>query len=294
MKKVIFNLALSVLLLCGSNMTYGQGYHPVVTGNTCLWMVPRMDLAGCRIDTIQAVKGENNMYSLFLFNSAYGTQTMYGYLYASDDNEKLYFRGFEEDEDLLIMDLSLSVGDTFLSRGLYGEDMILIVDSVYYDYGLKHVEFVESTWDLTPQADLVKCCFIEGVGPNWGFSMKDDNAKLIICKHEDNELFYAFPDTTVFKDCGFREPCNGDAVVTHDKVNLNVYPNPFADKVWIESDNDISSIVVYDMFGQLLQVINQTASTNVYELYMESYPSGVYLVRCDIGKKNEYVKIVKK
>ena len=273
--------------------TERTSYHPILTGNVCRWSVPRMDLSGCWLDTIWAIKDDTNGYSLIISRSAYNSYSEYGQLYASADNEKLYYVNSETNESLLIMDLSLSVGDTFATKGTYEEDVIMVVDSVYYDNNKKHIQFDRDLWTIPSQVPPVKCCFIEGVGPNWGFSIAEENAPLLICKHEDDELYYCYPDTTFFKDCNFREPCFGDAVFTYDPKCINVFPNPTSDKIVIESDFDISHIVVFDMFGKVLQKTTPPIGRRTHVIDMASYTNGVYFVQCDMRNRKINAKIIK-
>lgn len=273
--------------------TQRTSYHPILTGNVCRWSVPRMDLSGCWLDTIRAIKDDTNGYSLFVSSSAYNSYSEYGQLYASSDNEKLYYKNSETNESLLIMDLSLSVGDTFVTKGTYEDDVVMVVDSVYYDNNKKHIQFDRELWTYSSQVPPVKCCFIEGVGPNWGFSRAEENASLLICKHEDDELYYWHPDTTFFKDCNFREPCFGDAVSTYDPRYINVFPNPASDKIVIESDSEILHIAVFDMFGRELQKTTPPTGRRTHVIDISSYTKGVYFVQCDMGIRKMSTKIIK-
>lgn len=312
MKKAIFTTAFfSLLLLCGG-VARGQmvdemhvinsniitqaktSYHPVLTGDTCLWSVPRMDLAGCWMDTIWAVKDDSDGYSLIISINAYYSYSGYGSLRSSDDGEKLYFKKSGTDEEQLIMDLSLTVGDTFHTKGLYGEDVEIIVDSVYYEQGLKHVRFDRTQWTTDPLMQPVKSCFIEGFGPNWGFDPSEENALLLVCKHEDGELFYSLQDTTVFKDCTFRIPCHGDGIKPEAKPSVHIYPNPSNGLFHIVSDYEVSNITVYNSLGQLVKIEpNMTGNGNMYEINLNSHPNGVYYIQYQIGNEQKHAQIIK-
>lgn len=268
-------------------------YHPVLTGDSCLWSVPRMSMAGCWLDTIWAIKGDTSGYSLIISNSAYNTYSEYGWLYASDDNEKLYFKNLETDSDLLVMDLSLSEGDSFVTKGIYEEDILMVVDSVFYENNKKHVQFDRVLWYSPPTGLPEKFCFIEGVGPNWGFSRAKENVPLLICKHEDGELYYSHPDTLLFKDCNFREPC-WDAVSTYAPKHLNVFPNPATDKVVLESDCEIVHITVSDMFGNELQNMTLPTGQKRYVIDIAPYTRGLYIVQCLLDNKVFNTKIIKR
>ena len=266
-------------------------YHPVLVGDTCLWSVPRSDLSGCRMDTIWAVKNDSDKYSLIISNSAYHSYSEYGSLRSSDYGEKLFFIKGETGEEQLIMDLSLTVGDTFHTKGLYGEDVAIIVDSVYYEQGLKHIRFNRMQSIVNPLMQPVNSCFIEGVGPNWGFDPSKENAWLLICKHEDGELFYSLQDTTVFKDCTFRIPYGIKPEAT---PAIHIYPNPSNGLFHIVSDYEVSNITVYNSLGQLIKIEpNMTGNGNKYEINLNSHPNGIYFIQYQIGKEQKYEQIIK-
>ena len=48
--------------------------------------------------------------------------------------------------EYLIMDLSLNVGDTFIVYQSFGFETMTTVDSVYYEFGLKHVRTTHQFW----------------------------------------------------------------------------------------------------------------------------------------------------
>jgi len=312
MKRALFTTVLFALLLMSGGVAKGQmviethefnsniitqtktSYHPVLTGDTCLWSVPRMDLAGCWMDTIWAVKDDSDRYSLIISNHAYHFCSEYGRLRSSNDGERLYFIKRGTDEEQLIMDLSLTVGDTFHTKGLYGEEVEIIVDSVYYQEGMKHVQFNRTQWSAASLTQPVKSCFIEGFGPNWGFDPSEENAFLLVCKHEDGELFYSLSDTTVFKDCTFRIPCHGDFIKPDAKPSVRIYPNPANGLFHIVSDYEVSNITVYNSLGQLIKIEpNMIGSGNMYEINLNSHPNGTYYIQYQIGKEQKHVQIIK-
>ena len=57
--------------------------------------------------------------------------------------------------------------------------------------------------------------------------------------------------------------------------DIIVYPNPFAEKLQIESENPIVEIQIFDVFGKL--VFQKTKSTNQIELGF--LPKGIYLLK---------------
>ncbi len=85
----------------------------------------------------------------------------FGLLRASDDQAKLWYRNFEGEEEILIMDLTLQVGDIFEVGG-----QELVVELVYEENNLQIVQF-----DFVPFhcGTYESLRFVEGLVPNLGF-----------------------------------------------------------------------------------------------------------------------------
>lgn len=263
-------------------------FRPVLANDVCRWLVPRVDLAASRMDTIVATAKGDGFHQLSVSNSAYHTSTIYGEIYSSEDNGRLYFRN-PSNEDVLVMDLSVSVNDTFITKGLYGEDIALIVDSVYHENDLKHIQFDRVVWNY---ANPVKCCFVEGFGPNWGFSRQDEYADLLVCKFEGDDLFYSLPDTTFFKNCTFKKPFDGWGITPAGEHRVSVYPNPTDGLIKIETDGIISDVALFNVLGRKVMSLNPTETK--FDVDLTAFPGGVYFLAFTIDKHRNRVKIVKR
>lgn len=167
------------------------------------------------------------------------------------------------------MDLSLSVNDTFITKGLYGEDIALIVDSVYHENDLKHIQFDRVVWNY---ANPVKCCFVEGFGPNWGFSRQDEYADLLVCKFEGDDLFYSLPDTTFFKNCTFKMPFDGWGITPAGEHRVSVYPNPTDGLIKIKTDGIISDVALFNVLGRKIKSLNPTETK--FDVDLTAFPGG--------------------
>lgn len=118
------------------------------------------------------------------------------YLRESDDYSKLYLYDMEKSKEFLIADLDLNVGDKFyLPKDLSFYDLcspneFLIVDSVYTENGLKHVQLNSYKWYFD-----TKLTFVEGIGPNlgivyiYGGLYMNKNVFCLQCFKNDN-IFY--------------------------------------------------------------------------------------------------------
>lgn len=89
----------------------------------------------------------------------------------------------------------------------------------------------------------------------------------------------------VFNNVGVNEAIQDD--------NVRIYPNPTTGTVSINSqDGVITEIVLYDVFGRLLQTNKVANSAAVVDL--SDYPKGVYLLRVASNQGQSTHKIIKK
>ena len=292
MKKISI---LFVLICFGmlSSKAQDENFHPVLTGDSCTWTIPHIDLAGHWLGTIQAVRLSGDTFSLSMTTPA-GENSDYGQLYSNEASNKLYFRNAETQEELLVMDLSLEVGDHFVRRDQYNETYELVVDSVYYEENRKHIRFSEDVPWCYYGNQFQRKCFIEGVGPNWGFSEKDEEGPyFFICKHEGSELYYSHPDTAVFVDCGFNEEIF-IGVRDYESSNVRLYPNPASQSFVInftEVQDGVKQVRIFDMLGkEVMSLENPSGNT----INIANLPTGMYVVRVlGQGGKEYAVKLVK-
>ena len=69
---------------------------------------------------------------------------------------------------------------------------------------------------------------------------------------------------------------------------LQLFPNPSSNEVTISVDEEISSLKVYDVLGQLKSEIKNVNSAD-YKLAISNYPQGSYFVEV-YSEKNKYIK----
>ena len=75
---------------------------------------------------------------------------------------------------------------------------------------------------------------------------------------------------------------------------LKVYPNPFQNRVNIESENQISSVVVYDMLGNIVQIQSDLNSVTT-DLDLSKLETGTYMIKTtDINNKVYNNRVIKK
>ncbi len=92
-------------------------------------------------------------------------------------------------------------------------------------------------------------------------------------------------DDLVFTEGDLTDVKNQEAKV------LSVYPNPVVNELFIQTEEEVNEIVVYDILGQLImrkQVNIISPSINLSDLR-----SGTYLLRIVVGDKTKAIKITK-
>lgn len=87
---------------------------------------------------------------------------------------------------------------------------------------------------------------------------------------------------------------SGNSLLVSDvkREEAKIYPNPAEDIVYVESENKISEISIYDMSGKLQQKV--PVNSNKAELNVAHLMKGNYLVKIADAKTEKTYKIIKK
>jgi len=228
------------------------------------------------------------------------------------------------DEDIIICDMSLSVGDTFWmpfdrSRSYngveYGKPVPIIADSVLFINGLKHIIFRKPypcpvLYDEEIHHHSI--LFIEGVGPNFspfgwlnglwencsGSWFETDSSLIcgyghwnpfLLCVHKDDELVFMSDE---------RAGCwqNNNVSIKEDKKDVFVlYPTPTRNILNIVFENlpiQKGTLYITDMVGRV--VYSQETAEQHLKINVKRFQSGLYVVTWIAGGKKHSVKFVKK
>ncbi len=81
--------------------------------------------------------------------------------------------------------------------------------------------------------------------------------------------------------------CNNLSTSEFEITSVNIYPNPTADFVQIESKNIIDKIEVFNILGKRISV------TAVPEVDLSQQPNGVYVLKIHSDEKTLTKKVVK-
>ncbi len=197
---------------------------------------------------------------------------------------KLWVKWRYQDSEELVVNMSLSVGDSFDIgfRGWY------IVDSVYYDSdGRKTIHLVKP--------GSTSFYMKEGIGAElmWNdFFSAGQIMSYLICVFQDNSHVYATTITSIDGDNGsiIRDSCRVRPRLDIEDINADdhaIYPNPFHKKLVVDIPR-LQLLQIYDMKGRLI------IETIEREIDMGSIPDGMYIAIIKANDKNMYKKIIKK
>lgn len=225
----------------------------------------------------RSLSGYNPPYcSPFLLDTVPGLSDIY--IREDISTRRVYRYRPEYDEEILLFDFSIGVGDTIPIEGL-----TMIVDSVWTITTPDNVtrRVYKSDWGYPEIA------MIEGIGGNCGpFSQPSiwfENYAMLMCVKNNGQNIYG-------------ERCIEMLTVSTPTLNLTeikCYPNPAKDIVTIELP---SGVAVYDVTlinseGKVLQ--KEYSSAPILKLDLSDYNPGVYLIKV-IGNKETFItKVVK-
>jgi len=84
--------------------------------------------------------------------------------------------------------------------------------------------------------------------------------------------------------------------IKHSETNISFYPNPANDILIIEGLDEIEDsvlITIIDTNGKLLLTEKKAHYSPDYELYLKSFPNGIYIIKVQSGEFLGSFKVVK-
>ncbi len=198
---------------------------------------------------------------------------------------KLWWKRDINIDEVLVMDMTLEIGDTFLvSPSTWnGGNTVLTVESVFYENDLKHIVF-----DYTLFGD-VKFTFIEGLGTNIGITYNrygsSDSNLFLLCSYKDgNPYFINDNHNDLANQCKY----DFSASISDNYLlkNIKISPNYVTESFEIISEITITKVEIYNLLGKRVKTFNKQ---DTYPIFGVS--SGIYLVK--IYTKN-YGNLTKK
>ena len=74
--------------------------------------------------------------------------------------------------------------------------------------------------------------------------------------------------------------------------NINIYPNPVKDRLYIETESEIEEVIVYDIYGRH-QVTESPSHQEMISINISNLTSGVYFIKINTAEGNIVKRFVK-
>lgn len=294
----IFLLLLFFLVFLSQG--YTQPYQSLFGQQSTYWILE--DFWGWSevyLDTIPVVKDTILGTKSYKYIGGNGYFYGGGFLREDLNTGKVWYRArytpmaLNDTSELLMMDMSLQVGDTFDIN--YGEFSamcyqfglnIAVVDSIYYLGGRKIIAFNHHDCHGHPYL------FIEGVGPSAGPTYKQSYEHIagnyLLCAYKDGIQIY------LNDYYGICNPHLNNAVESQwEKNKITLYPNPVEDILFLKND-EMTDLQwkIQDICGKEIAKGNIENQYN-YEINLEQYPKGAYFIVLNCNNTVQTHKFVK-
>lgn len=274
MKNPIYLVLFTILTIT----TYGQDYFPLIEENKT-WNVlsvtfqPPFDTSfstiTCKIsgDTIISSESYKKLYSSYEGNPE--NWNIWCFM-REDSNKRVWLRMDSEEDEYLMYDFSIGVGDSVLI-GIMGT-VYLVVDSIS-EITINQTERKKYWLSCTMMPEYSET-WIEGIGSNKGICWSG-SANVVggwswfLCMSENGELIYMNPN---YESCYlFTE------IEEIEKSSLKIFPNPTKNTLSIENieNIDIESISLLNTKGQLIKQFD----SNKTSFDISNISSGCYVLK---------------
>ena len=209
----------------------------------------------------------------------------------NQDNSKAWVFIDSLNRDLLIYDITLEIGDSFMVYSFYDtifDSTYLKVENVYFQDNRKVIEFENK--GFFPIDYFRSLSFVEGVGPAnfftyWYTSIYVNYAPYnTICKQNNNNLDY----TTFFESYNYEDCKTITSVFDLQYSSLDIYPNP--SNSILHFNIDIEEVLVFNSLGKI--VLQRTnVNNNLFDI--SNLDKGIYFVKIKEGSNFYVNKIIK-
>lgn len=151
-------------------------------------------------------------------------------------------------------------------------------------FSIKDVTTDSVITSVEPIGDLANVTGGNNSTFNWLFAEKIDETSYYIYSYcpANGMAVYRFYD----KSAGV------ESVIADKETTLRLFPNPVVDEFTIESSENITAIMIYNLSGALIQPDAYSVEGNKAIVNVGSLPTGIYLVKTQ--GNNEVVKFIKK
>ncbi len=275
MKHFIFLLT---IIICINSNSKGQSYSSIFGDTATSWSLGWEVFDNYMVVSLKA-NGDtiihNHQYKKIVYQNF---NQLFGYLREDTTIGKAWFLYRFDTSEQLIMDLNLSVGDSFkINMEWWMPEYYSIVDSVFFLNNKKHIRFNSKIEVGNRQENLT---FIEGVSSNAGFAFQlvrlspIPNSHALFCSYKNN--------VQEFKNNLFNGDCfpilGGFENLNKSKIAWSLSPNPFSNSAELTFDNSKlknCSLIILDDYGRQVDFYENIISGHVI-LRKKHLPTGFY------------------
>lgn len=256
MKKIIVIILFSIL----TTMTFSQNYYPLIEENRT-WNVISVIITG-------PYPGDTSFSTLtykFIGDTIIDSTTYLKLYRSSEENpinwtldcfmreneKKVWLKDISQDNEILMYDFSLNVGDSILD---YSGLTYLIIDSTGFET-IGQDERIKYYLSSIEMPDYYHETWIDGIGSSKGICFGGSVLFVggwtwYLCMSENGELIFMNPN---YESCYLITE-----VSENNEPMIQVYPNPTKSLIILENiDNiEIESITLTNLKGQLIKQFN--------------------------------------
>lgn len=245
------------------------------------------------IDSVYLEPDTTGKSATQLYKVYYKNQQALDFTYVGDLRQdslftKAWYKSVNDTIEYLIMDLNLTVGDTFfVNEGGVMQVATIITKELEDNRKVLTLDYIYGGGSLTNNLQ-----FIEGIGPNASFFYQSDDKNVPIDYQNGFLTCSKFIDANqVYGYYQSGEVCKTNLTVAIDEANksnsFTAYPNPTTGIV--NFDKNYQLLEVYNLLGTKLLSIS-----NKQQLDISSYPIGIYFIKVLDDEVEEMVKVVKR
>lgn len=201
-----------------------------------------------------------------------------------ESNGKLYRFSDVDNEDRLILDMSLSLDDT-VTVGYYDLDVLKVisVDSVQFEDQIWRKRIVLDCLNST--FDPIGITWIEGIGELISLSpycaLDNFVGKLVCIRNGNGELIY---NSVEEKDCW-----TTTSTKEVDALSVSIYPNPANEELYVEGFGNDVDYIIYGLSGQVFLKSKTVAN----RILIEQLEKGMYLLELRNEEAKASIRFVK-
>ena len=207
-----------------------------------------------------------------------------------EEQGKFLMYNISLNEEQLLHDFNLIVGDTAISPYCQNPQIVMEIDTVYFGTQMrkKFIFAPQLTWGTSP--------LFEGIGTSRGLFVRPCSGVIGIESGSTLQCFTTDNETIQIDTSGQCETTIPVSTINLTKGEFELYPNPFNEKIIIESKgtkrNEVK-IKLYDFQGKLLNSKSMLNADNLIEISTKELIPGRYILIIQEEDKIHTSKMIK-